>query len=187
MAAGRRASVRTLPALSDAAQHPEGVPPVSDDPARRTDPRDRSGTAARSRRGVPERLLLPPAPRDPAAAARWAEAPLDQRRAWARIDADEVGGCAATDRQVVAGLAASRLATRWRLLAAAPVFGWLVLMTVWGFGRSTYPEVADRWLLAGAALGTVAWLGAALGVALRLRRAREVLAAASADPDDGPA
>jgi hypothetical protein len=134
-------------------------------------------TDPRARRGLPDRWLLPPPPREPALAARFEDAPFDHRRALARVGPDEVTDLSEQDLEVVAGLARARLATSWRLLATAPLLGWLVLMTVWGFGRSTYPEVVDRYLLAGLALGAIAWLLAAIGAARRLRRARQVLAA----------
>jgi hypothetical protein len=136
------------------------------------------------RRGLPERWLLPPAPRDDPARTRWAALPFEQRRMLARTRPEQVPALSTADAEVVAGLAAARLATSWRLLGAAPVLGWLVLMTVWGFGRSTYPDVADRYLVAGLALGAATWLATAIGVAGRLRRARRVLAAASSDPGD---
>lgn len=36
---------------------------------------------------------------------------------------------------------------RWRAALRGVVLGWLVLMTVWGFGRSGFPE-HERWFLA---------------------------------------
>ena len=86
---------------------------------------------------------------------------------------------------MVAALQEARLATRWRLLAAAPVLAWLVLMTFWGFGRSTYPESEGTWLLVGLVLSAVAWFVVALASAARLRRARATLVAA-AEHDDTP-
>lgn len=130
-------------------------------------------THPRSRRGVPDRLLLPPAPREPHLAERWQNAAFDQRRRWARLGASDASPHSDEDAEMVVGLARARLATAWRLLAGAPLLGWLVLMTVWGFGRSTYPEYAQRWLLVGAALGAIAWTAMALRTARRLRRARE--------------
>lgn len=138
----------------------------------------------RARRGLPERWALPPAPRDEPGASRWAELPFDRRRALARVRAGEVDALDPDDREVVAALQRARLATRWRLLAAAPVLGWLVLMTVWGFGRSSYPEAEGTWLLAAIVLGAIAWFVAALGAAARLRRARATLVATQATTDD---
>lgn len=129
-------------------------------------------TDPRSRRGVPDRLLLPPAPREPRLAERWQEAAFDQRRRWARLGASDPSTHADEDAEMVAGLARARLATSWRLLLGAPLLGWLVLMTVWGFGRSTYPDDAQRWLLVGAGLGAMVWLAMAIHTARRLRRAR---------------
>ena len=145
-------------------------------------------TDPRARRGVPDRWLLPPAPREPDLRARWTAMPFDRRRSLARVRPEEVRDLDRHDIEVVAGLARARLATSWRLLLAAPVVGWLVLMTVWGFGRSTFPEAEGSWLLAGAALGALAWLLAAIGAARRLRRARQILATTAAGPaPDGPA
>jgi hypothetical protein len=134
-------------------------------------------TELRSRRGVPDRLLLPPPPREPELAAHWHDAEFDERRRWAGLDVGDLAELPTRDVEMAAGLARARLATSWRLLAAAPVLGWLVLMTVWGFGRSTYPGQAQAWLLAGAALGAIAWTVAAVRAAGRLRRARQLLAA----------
>jgi len=106
-------------------------------------------------------------------AERWLAAGFDQRRRWARLGATDPSAQSDDDAEMVRGLARARLATSWRLLAGAPLLGWLVLMTVWGFGRSTYPEEAQRWLLGGAALGAIVWTVMALHTARRLRRARE--------------
>jgi hypothetical protein len=126
----------------------------------------------RRRSLVPERLLLPPAPREPAAAARWAELPFDERRQLAlaatghhhrhREDPDE---------DLVRALARARVATGWRLQVAAAVLGWLVLMTIWGFGRSTFPADGDRWLVGGLVLGVAVWLVGAVVARRRVRRA----------------
>lgn len=142
----------------------------------------------RTRRGLPERWLLPPAPRDEPAASRWQSLPFGQRRELARTGPDGVSELEPWEREVVAGLSRSRLRTRWRLMAAAPALGWLVLMAVWGFGRSTYPQAGGNWLLAGLALGAATWFVAAVAAAHRLRRTRAVNAAAttSAESDDGP-
>lgn len=139
----------------------------------------------RAHRGFPERWSLPPAPREEPAAARWSALPFERRRALARVRADTVTELEPDDVEVVAALQRARLATRWRLLAAAPVFGWLVVMTVWGFGRSSYPESEGTWLLAGLVLGALGWFVAALAAAARLRRARATLQAAEATPDEG--
>ncbi len=133
-------------------------------------------TDPRSRRGVPDRLLLPPPPREPHLAERWQRAGFDQRRRWARLGGTDPAELPDDDAEMVVGLARARLATSWRLLAAAPLLGWLVFMTVWGFGRSTYPESVRAWLLAGAALGAIVWTAAAVHAAGRLRRARAIAA-----------
>lgn len=132
----------------------------------------------RARRGVPERLLLPPPPRERDLRERWETLPFERRRTLARTAAAELPTLPGEHREVVRGLAAARLATSWRLLAAAAVFGWLVLMTFWGFGRSTFPDQVATWRLAGIVLGALAWLVATVAVAARVRRARTVLAAA---------
>jgi hypothetical protein len=129
---------------------------------------------ARRRTLVPERLLLPPAPRDPELAARWRSLPFEDRRAHAHAalgggPAPTVG--AGLDVELVRALARARVATGWRLQAAALVLGWLVLMTVWGFGRSTFPADERAWQLAGLALGGVVWIAAAVVARARVRRA----------------
>ncbi|TVR32517.1 MAG: hypothetical protein EA388_12020 [Nitriliruptor sp.] len=131
----------------------------------------------RARRGLPERWLLPPAPRDDPAASRWHALPFEDKRSLARVGPDDVPSLDGDARTIVAELARVRLATRWRLLAAAPVFGWLVLMAVWGFGQSTYPESSTLWLQAGLALGALTWFAAAIAAINRLRQTRAVLAA----------
>lgn len=145
-------------------------------------------TDARARRGVPERLLLPPAPREPDLADRWARRSYEDRRRLARVTPPRLEELDDTDRALVAGLARARLATRWRLLLAAPLLAWLVLMTIWGFGRTT-ETASTGWLLAGAAAGAVVWLVTAVAAARTLRRARRLLTAAE-DPasraDGGP-
>lgn len=144
---------------------------------------------ARARRGFPEHWLLPPPPRDERLRERWDASPFSDRRALARIRAEQVDDLDPDDRELVCGLQEARLATRWRLLAVAPILGWLVLMTVWGFGRSSFPQAEQAWLLSGIALGAAAWFVASLAAATRLRRARAVLAAAeaaSARDHDGP-
>jgi hypothetical protein len=130
----------------------------------------------RAHRGLPERWMLPPAPREEPAASRWRALTFERRRELAHVRADGLGDLPAEDVEVVRGLARARLATSWRLLLSAPLLGWLVLMTVWGFGRSTAPGVADRYLLIGLALGAMVWLIAAVRAAGRLRRARALLA-----------
>lgn len=134
----------------------------------------------RARRGLPERWLLPPAPREDPAASRWHDLPFDARRRLARVGPDDVPDLDGDTRGVVAALARARLATRWRLLVAAPVFGWLVLMAVWGFGRSTYPGSVTLWFQTGLALGALTWFAVSIAAANRLRRTRAVLAACGA-------
>lgn len=63
----------------------------------------------------------------------------------------------------------------WRDVAAAVVLGWLVLMTVWGFGRSGFPA-AEGWFLAGGAAA------AAVVIGVGLRRARHRARSARAAP-----
>ena len=131
---------------------------------------------ARRRRGVPDRWLLPPEPAGSQLRARWRELDFERRRALARVGPEELPGRPAHERQLVVGLARRRLATAWRLLAGAPLLGWFVLMTVWGFGRSTYPADERMWLVAGLTLGAAVWVVGAVHTAGRLRRARDILA-----------
>lgn len=144
---------------------------------------DRGPHDPRRRRGVPDRLLLPPAPREPELAERWRRLPFERRRALghASVRADRQEAAATpTDRELVRALARARVASGWRLQAAALVLGWLVLMTLWGFGRTMGEAQEGAWLAAGLLAGGLVWLGAALAAARRVRRAREV-----ADDDRG--
>jgi hypothetical protein len=136
----------------------------------------------RRRSLLPERVLLPPAPREPDLATRWAALPFERRRRLAltalrgTAPAADVTG---TDAELVRALAEARVATGWRLQVAALVLGWLVLMTIWGFGRSTFPADETRWQLAGLVAGALVW---ALGAGLarrRIRRARTAIRPAS--------
>jgi hypothetical protein len=54
------------------------------------------------------------------------------------------------------------------------VLGWLVLMTIWGFGRSSFPDQEVAWLSGGLAAGGAVWLVSAVVCARRVRRARRV-------------
>jgi hypothetical protein len=134
----------------------------------------------RRRSLVPDRLLLPPAPRDPALARRWRELPFEDQR---RLGAAATTGALDLpddEDELVRGLARARMATAWRLQLSALVLGWLVLMTIWGFGRSTFPADEDAWLVAGLVAGASAWVLAALAARRRVRRAARV-----ADRPDG--
>lgn len=143
---------------------------------------------ARRRRGIPDRWLLPPAPREAVTRAHWRAVPFEQRRRLAATPPDEVAGRTSMERAVIADLARTRIATAWRLFAAALVLGWLVLMTVWGFGRSAAAPQADAYRLAGWGLGTLSWVLASLAAWARRRRARRVLAAvAELTPGDAAA
>jgi hypothetical protein len=133
-------------------------------------------TDPRRRVLVPERLLLPPPPRDPALRSRWDALDFERRRRLALASQRGVEGLGPQDARLARELARARVATAWRLQAAAVVFGWLMLMTLWGFGRSTYPAQVDGWLVAGLAAGGVVWLVAARAARVRTRRARRVAA-----------
>lgn len=157
------------------------------------------------RRGVPERLLLPPGPREAALARRWAALPFETRRRLARAslgdpaaprsdagtartgesgDAGRDGEpatAAPEEAELVTALARARVRTGWRLQVGALVWGWLVLMTLWGFGRSTFPDHEAAWLAGGLAAGGLVWVTAAVAAHRRVARARAV--ASSADPD----
>jgi hypothetical protein len=130
----------------------------------------------RRRALVPERLLLPPAPRDADLRARWDALPFERRRELAlasQRDADDLG---AGEARLVRELAAVRVVTGWRLQVAAAVLGWLMLMTLWGFGRSTYPDHERWWLVGGLAAGCLVWAAAARAARRRVARARGVAA-----------
>jgi len=102
---------------------------------------------------VPERLLPPPAPTG-AAGDRWARLPFaTRRRLAARLDGGEI---APTDEEMVRALAQRRLATLWRLRAGSVVLAWLVLMTVWGYGRASTGATVSAWLWLGLVGGILA-------------------------------
>lgn len=129
-------------------------------------------TDPRARRGLPERWLLPPAPREPELRERWDALGFDRRRELARVRAEGVAELDTDDTEVVGALARARLATSWRLLLSAPLYGWFTLMSFWGFGRASFPDQEAVWLQLGLVLGAVVWLAMAIAVARRLRRAR---------------
>lgn len=60
-----------------------------------------------------------------------------------------------TDLPVVRALLDRRLDTVWRLRARAVVLGWLVLMTIWGYGRARTGQVLGPWLWMGLTAGGV--------------------------------
>lgn len=133
-----------------------------------------------ARRGVPERFTLPPAPREPVSTARWHGLGPSGRRDLARRLArpQRVADADPDHLPLLADLAATRLATAWRLHVAALVLGWLLFMTFWGFGRSSHPAAVDAWRTAGLVVGVVA-SAVALGLVRRhLRRVQEVHALA---------
>jgi hypothetical protein len=129
----------------------------------------------RRRTLLPERLLLPPAPREADLAGRWEALPFEARRRIALAAIDPRAAAADGEEAALVGaLAHARVVTGWRLQVAALVLGWLVLMTVWGFGRSTFPGDEDRWLAGGLAAGGVAWMLGAVSARRRVRRAARV-------------
>ena len=124
--------------------------------------------------GLPDWLLLPPGPRDADLAAAWSRRSREERLRLART----AGGDPATatvsddDHALVVALAEARLATRWRLHLTAAGLGWLVLMTIWGFGRASAGGNAPGWLVAGLAAGLLATAVAERRVRTRIARAR---------------
>lgn len=143
----------------------------------------RAAPPAVRRRGVPDRLLLPPAPRDPDLAARWVDLPFEERRRLGHASLQGTAGYTDADARLVVGLARTRVATGWRLQVAALVWGWLVLMTVWGFGRSSFPDHETAWLAGGLVAGGLVWVAAGVAALRRVRRARAV---ATGGDDAGP-
>lgn len=145
----------------------------------------RSSPPAARRRALPDRLLLPPAPREPELASSWADLPFERRRRLGHASLRGTEGLTGDDARLVTALARARVATRWRLQVAAPVWGWLVLMTIWGFGRSSFPEQESSWFAAGLTAGVVVWVSAAVAARRRVDRARAVAteAAPAADGD----
>lgn len=123
---------------------------------------------------IPERLLLPPAPRDPAARAAWDGLNSGDRANLARCLSTGTLPENPEDRDLVRALANARVATAWRPRAGAVVLGWLVLMTVWGFGRAQYGGLAVPALAAGLAGGAVAAAVAWRQVQRRLRASRRL-------------
>lgn len=145
-----------------------------------------AGPAAR-RRAVPDRLLLPPAPRDPDLASRWASLPFERRRRLGQASLRGADGFGPEDAKLVAALARARVATGWRLQVAALIWGWLVLMTIWGFGRSSFPADETSWLVAGLLAGGLVWVAAAVSARRHVARTRAVAAAAGGDSErDSP-
>jgi hypothetical protein len=127
-------------------------------------------------RRAPARLLLPPPPRDPEARAAWDARDLDDRLRLARCATAGTDPGVDQDRALVRAVAAARVATGWRLRVGAVVFGWLVLMTFWGFGRAQRGDEAVVelvvGLIGGLAAGATAWRAGSR----RLQVAREVAA-----------
>ncbi len=124
--------------------------------------------------GLPDWLLLPPGPRDGDLAATWSRRPRDERLALARAAAQspDTVDVDPDDRALVTALAAARVATRWRLHLAAAGLGWLVLMTIWGFGRALDGGTAPTWLAGGLVAGLVVAGIARRRVQARVSRAR---------------
>lgn len=128
----------------------------------------------RGDRGLPDWLLLPPGPRDPELATAWATRDMDERLALGRAStrAPDGAAVAARDVDLVVALADARVATRWRLHLASAVLGWLVLMTLWGFGRAMDGGTAPGWLVGGLVAGLAAVTVAERRVRTRIGHAR---------------
>lgn len=146
------------------------------------EPGHRSPPPAARRRALPDRLLLPPAPREPELASNWAEMPFERRRRLGHASLRGAEGLDGDEVSLVAALARARVATGWRLQVAALVWGWLVLMTVWGFGRSSFPQQETSWLVAGLVAGGLVWGASAVSARRRVARARTVAASERPGP-----
>lgn len=124
--------------------------------------------SARARRPdrvpVPRRLLLPPAPTG-IARQDWDALSAGDQDAIVAMMAS--GPVPAARLPLLTTLLERRLATSWRLRVGAVVLGWLVLMTVWGFGRAQTGVVWGPWFGVGLTLGVVA--GSAQWVAVSRR------------------
>lgn len=124
---------------------------------------------------VPDRWHEPHRPGDPSLRARWDALPPAERR---RVVAQSLRPAAShevRDRELVRAVAERRVARhRWSLLAAA-VVGWLVLMTVWGIGRSGFPDREAWFLTAGLVAGIVTAGVLARGAVRRRVRAQQVV------------
>lgn len=150
------------------------------------EPGHSSSPPAARRRALPDRLLLPPAPREPELASNWAQLPFERRRRLGHASLRGADGFDGDDVGLVAALARARVATGWRLQVAAVTWGWLVLMTIWGFGRSSFPEQETSWLVAGLLAGGLVWLASAISARRRVARARAVATSASPAPRPDP-
>jgi hypothetical protein len=137
---------------------------------------------------IPRRLLLPPAPTG-GHGESWADLGFEeQRRLAARLDGDHpnagaaAGSMPAADEDLLLrALARRRLDTLWRLRAGSVVLGWLVLMTVWGYGRASTGQTVSGWLWLGLAGGVVAAGFRARTTSHRARRWRRLADGAGID------
>lgn len=134
----------------------------------------------RRRPPVPDAWLRPPGPQDAALRRRWRDLPPDTQRELARrstTPADAAG----PDADLVRSLAVRRVRTAGRAAAGAALVGWLVLMTVWGFGRSACPACEGDFLLAGLVAGAAVAVVGVRRARRRARAARRVVAALGQD------
>lgn len=128
------------------------------------------------RRGlVPEAWVEPYRPRDPTLRRRWEELGADERRRIVRASVEPAAAARTRHPELVRTVAARRVERHPWTLAAAAVVGWLVLMTVWGIGRSGFPAQEGWFLAAGLGVALAATATIAAGAVRRRRRAREVL------------
>lgn len=127
-----------------------------------------------SRSSLVARLASPVAPAEPELAARFADLPADRRRAVSRAALDPARAADDPDPALVRALAEAHATRVVPPMLGALGLAVLVLMTVWGFGRSASPENAPAFLLAGGLAGLVTLQLAGRRYFRRLARARRV-------------
>lgn len=131
-----------------------------------TDHSSRSKTLAR--------LSAPLAPSDTRHAARFATLSLERQRQINRAALDPARATADPDPTLVRAVAEAHAQRVWPIMTGSFVTAVLVLMTIWGFGRSVFPARAPLFLLAGGVAGLVTLQVGARRLLKRLARAREV-------------
>jgi hypothetical protein len=131
----------------------------------------------RHSRFVPERWVTPAAPLDARLRARFDALAASEQRAVVAAARDVSAARAAADPELVRALAGAEVQRTGRRLAGAVILGWLVLMTIWGIGRSGFEEQVSLFLVTGLAAGILAAGIAVRSVLHRRDRARAVIGA----------
>ncbi len=123
---------------------------------------------------VPTSWLEPRGPRSGPARERWRELAPDERRELVRRSLTP-GDAPGPDESVVRALAEDLVRSSGRAGATAAFVGWLVLMTLWGFGRSAAPDAAGVFLAVGLVAGAATAVAGVRRARRRSRRARAVV------------